>query len=259
MKTVILCGGRGTRLSEETVLKPKPMVLVGERPMLWHIMSIYSAQGFNEFVLALGYLGDVIKEYFINYHALNSDFRVDLSNGEVSFIKKRCDRDWKVELVDTGENTMTGGRLLRLESYLKPHGTFMITYGDGVANVDLKKALAFHKAHGKLCTVTAVRPTARFGGMVFQDQQVTQFKEKPQSGEGWINGGFFIMEPGIFKYLKEDATVLEQAPLENLARDGQLMAYFHEGFWQCMDTIRERQLLEEKWATGKAPWKVWQD
>ncbi len=258
MKTVILCGGLGTRLSEETVLRPKPMVAIGSRPILWHIMNIYGAQGFNEFVLALGYKGEIIKEFFLHYHSLNSDFTVDLATGKVSQ-EKSSPRDWKVSLVDTGEQSLTGGRVKRLEKLLRPTGTFMLTYGDGVANIDLKKLLAFHKSHGKIATVTAVRPTARFGGMKFDGDRVSQFKEKAQSGEGWINGGFFVLEPAFFDYLENDSTVLETTPLERLVADGQLMSYRHEGFWQCMDTIRDRQLLEDLWARGEAPWKTWKE
>ena len=256
MKVVILCGGLGTRLSEETQVKPKPMVTVGGHPMLWHIMNIYGARGFGEFVLALGYKGDIVKEFFLNFYPLDSDLEIDLASGKIAYLRK-SQRDWKVALVDTGDNSMTGGRLHRLKAMLKPQGTFMLTYGDGVANIDVEKLLAFHRSHGKLATVTAVRPPARFGGMAFDGNRVTEFKEKPQTGEGWINGGFFVCEPGVFDYLAGDDSVLEGAPLETLARDGQLMAFKHEGFWQCMDTLRDRQSLEHLWASGKAPWKVW--
>jgi glucose-1-phosphate cytidylyltransferase len=219
-------------------------------------MNIYSAHRYNEFVLALGYKGEAIKEYFLNYYSLDSDLSIDLKNGTVRHVRQ-SQRDWKVDLVDTGHDSMTGGRLHRLEPTLKLSGTFMLTYGDGVSDVDVGRLVAFHKTHGRLATVTAVRPPARFGGMVFDGERVIEFKEKPQTGEGWINGGFFVFEPGIFDYLSGDATVLEGAPLENLARDGQLMAYKHEGFWQCMDTMRDRQLLEHLWAHGSAPWKKW--
>ena len=256
MKTVILCGGLGTRLSEETTVRPKPMVTVGGHPMLWHIMNIYGVQGFNEFVLALGYKGEAIKEYFLNYYSLDSDLSVNLKSGKVTHIRQ-SQRDWIVDLIDTGKDSMTGGRLHRLEAMLKPHGTFMLTYGDGVANIDVRRVLAFHRSHGKLATVTAVRPPARFGGIVFDGDRVVEFREKPQTGEGWINGGFFVFEPGVFGYLSGDATVLEGAPLERLARDGQLMAFKHEGFWQCMDTVRDRQLLESLWTQDSAPWKKW--
>jgi len=258
MKVVILCGGMGSRLAEETQVRPKPMVSVGGHPLLWHIMNIYGRAGFSEFTLALGYRGEAIKEYFLNFYALDSDFSVDLKSGEVRYLRP-ARRDWKVDLVDTGEDCMTGGRLHRLEPLLRGGGTFMLTYGDGVANIDLRKVLEFHRSHGKLATVTAVRPPARFGGMKLDGERVADFKEKPQAGEGWINGGFFVFEPGVFKYLVGDATVLEAEPLERLCRDGQLMAWRHEGFWQCMDTLRDRQTLEAQWASGSAPWKMWQD
>lgn len=258
MKTVILCGGLGTRLAEETGLKPKPMVEIGGHPILWHVMNIYAAQGFKEFTLALGYKANLIKEYFLNYAALNCDFRVSLANGKVEpFHAPRL--DWLVDLIDTGADTLTGGRLLRLEKNLRSGGTFMLTYGDGVANVNVKKLVEFHKSHGKVATVTAVRPSARFGGLRIEGNQVAQFQEKPQSGEGWINGGFFVFEPKIFDYLKDDKTILERDPMEGLVRDGQLMTYRHEDFWQCMDTVRDRDLLQSEWASGRAPWKIWKD
>ncbi|MBI3541989.1 MAG: glucose-1-phosphate cytidylyltransferase [Deltaproteobacteria bacterium] len=259
MKVVLLCGGQGTRLAEETGVRPKPMVTIGTHPILWHIMNVYGAQGFNEFVLALGYKGDMIKEYFLKYYALNSDFTVDLASGGVTHETRTCRRNWKVSLADTGERTQTGGRLKRLEKQLRPEGTFMVTYGDGLSNVNATELLKFHRAHGKLATVTAVRPTARFGGLRLDGDRVEHFKEKPQSGEGWINGGFFVFEPGIFDHLEGDQSVLETAPLENLVKKGELMAYRHEGFWQCMDTVRERQLLEDLWVKGGAPWKTWKD
>ena len=254
MKTVILCGGKGTRLSEETSFLPKPMIKIGEKPMLWHIMNIYSNYGQNEFILALGYKGEIIKEYFLNYYALNSDLTIDISSGQVNYQQSQK-QNWKVELVDTGMNTLTGGRLLRLESMLRPQGTFMLTYGDGVANIDINALVEFHKSHGKIATVTAVHPTARFGGITLDGNQIAEFKEKQQGGEGLINGGFFVFEPEIFDYLENDETILERSPLEKLANDTQLMAYKHSGFWQCMDTIRERNILEELWTTGIPPWK----
>lgn len=257
MKVVILCGGFGTRLSEETIVKPKPMVEIGDKPILWHIMNIYSAYGFNEFVLALGYKGEVIKEYFLNYYYHQSDLTIDLKSGKVRATNS-VNKDWLVNLVDTGQNTMTGGRLYRLRDKLKD-GTFMLTYGDGVGNVDLRKLLEFHRRYGKIATFTAVRPPARFGGISFDGDRVAAFQEKPQTGEGWINGGFFVFEPKIFEYIKGDDTVLEREPLENLAKDGQLMGYKHEGFWQCMDTLRDKQLLEKFWNSSNAPWKVWND
>jgi glucose-1-phosphate cytidylyltransferase len=253
MKTIILCGGLGTRLSEETQVKPKPMVEIGGRPILWHVMKIYERYGFSDFTLALGYKGEFIKDYFLNYHARLSDLTVQLKSGQVDYSNPTAE-DWQVSLIDTGADTMTGGRLLRLKPHLQSSGTFMLTYGDGISDVDLTALLAFHRAHGKLATVTAVRPSARFGGMHINAGEVLAFKEKPQSGEGWINGGFFIFEPGVFDYLSDDATVLEQSPLENLVRDGQLMAYEHSGYWQCMDTIRDRDTLQSSWDSGSAPW-----
>lgn len=254
MKVVILAGGMGTRLSEETVVKPKPMVEIGGKPMLWHIMNIYGAYGFNEFVVALGYKGEVIKEYFLNYYNLQSDLTVSLKNGEVT-ASKNCYRDWTVHLIDTGLNTMTGGRLLRLKDKFSG-STFMLTYGDGLSNIDIIRLLEFHKSHGKVATITAVKPSARFGGMKFNGDKVIEFTEKPQTGEGWINGGFFVFEPEFLKYISGDDTILEQSPLENLAKDSQLMAYKHDGFWQCMDTLRDKQQLEKLWESGKPPWKV---
>ncbi len=253
MKTVILCGGFGTRLSEETQLIPKPMVEIGGRPILWHIMKMYEGYGFTDFTLALGYKGDVIKDYFLNYQARQSDLTVHLKSGEVDYRNSTAE-DWRVSLIDTGANTMTGGRLLRLKPHLQSGGTFMLTYGDGVSDVDITALQAYHRAHARLATVTAVRPSARFGGMHHEEGQVLDFKEKPQSGEGWINGGFFVFEPAIFDYLKDDATVLEQSPLETLVNDGQLMAYEHSGYWQCMDTIRDRDALQLLWESGCAPW-----
>jgi len=256
MKTIILCGGLGSRLSEETHAKPKPMVTVGNHPILWHIMKIYSHYGYNQFVLPLGYKGETIKEYFLNYFSLSSDCTVDLSSGMVQRTKKDS-VDWLVTMIDTGLNTMTGGRLHRLQSHLQDEETFMLTYGDGVSNVDINALVKFHQSHGKIATVSAVRPTARFGTMRFDGNQVKEFVEKAQTGEGWINGGFFVFNRKIFSYLANDETVLEGDPLSQLAADGQLMAYRHEGFWQCMDTIRDRNLLCQLWDGGHAPWKVW--
>jgi glucose-1-phosphate cytidylyltransferase len=253
MKVVILCGGLGTRLSEETQLRPKPLVEIGGRPMLWHIMKIYERHGFSDFALALGYRGDMIKDYFLNYHVRQSDLAVDLRTGRVEYSNPTAE-DWRVSMIDTGTHTMTGGRLLRLKAYLMSGGTFMLTYGDGVSDVDVGALVSFHKRHGRLATVTAVRPSARFGGLEVESGRVLHFKEKPQSGEGWINGGFFVFEPGIFDYLTDDATVLERLPLENLVRDGEMMAYEHAGYWQCMDTIRDRDALQALWSGGRAPW-----
>jgi glucose-1-phosphate cytidylyltransferase len=254
MKTIILCGGLGTRLSEETQLRPKPMVEIGGRPMLWHIMKIYERHGFTDFMLALGYKGEVIKDYFINYHARQSDLTVHLKAGQVEYRNPTAE-DWRVSLIDTGADTMTGGRLLRLKTHLQSGGTFMLTYGDGVADVNIEALLAFHRAHGRLATVTAVRPPARFGGLRVENNRVSLFEEKPQTGEGWINGGFFVFEPGVFDFIADDTTLLEKAPLEQLAQRGELMAYQHSGYWQSMDTLRDKQALEELWAKGKAPWK----
>lgn len=256
MKVVILAGGLGTRLSEETTIKPKPMVEIGGKPILWHIMNIYGHYGYKEFIVALGYKGEVIKEYFLDYYHHQSDLSIDLKAGKV-ITSNNIVRDWLVHLVNTGVKSMTGGRLYRLRDRLK-NETFMLTYGDGVSNIDIGKLVAFHKSHGRIATVTAVRPTARFGGIRFKGDMVSDFKEKPQSGEGWINGGYFVFEPEVFDYLHGDETVLEADPMERLARDGQLMAFRHEGFWQCMDTIRDKNHLEELWKTN-APWKIWRD
>ncbi len=254
MKVVILAGGRGSRLSEETYTKPKPMVEIGGMPILVHIMNIYARAGFKEFLLALGYRGDIIKDYFINHHLRSRDVTVDLRTGAVAYASEPV-QDWLVHLVDTGQETLTGGRLARLKAQLSG-GTFMLTYGDGVADLDVAKVLAFHRAHRRLATVTAVRPPGRFGAMELDGPSVRQFKEKPQVGEGWINGGFFVFEPGVFDYLAEgDATVLEQHPLERLAADGQLAAFRHEGFWHAMDTVRDRDVLNDLWTSGAAPWR----
>jgi glucose-1-phosphate cytidylyltransferase len=255
VKVVILAGGLGTRIAEETVTRPKPMVEIGGRPILWHIMSIYAAQGFSEFVVACGYRGTLIKEYFASFFLHHSDFTINLKDGTRDVLSVGAP-DWRVSVVDTGLDTMTGGRLRRLKPLLDG-GTFMVTYGDGLGAVDLKALLAFHRSHGKLATITAVRPPARFGGLSLDGGMVTEFSEKPQSGEGWINGGFFVFEPGVFDLLEGDATVLEREPLEQLARRGELAGFRHEGFWQPMDTVRERQLLESLWQSGGAPWKLW--
>jgi len=256
MKVVILAGGLGTRISEETSTIPKPMIEVGGQPILSHIMKIYSFYGFNDFVIPLGYKGHIIKDYFLNFHPVNSDISVKLSNGAVDYHSTH-DFDWDVRMVDTGLHTMTGGRVARLRTALE-NDTFMLTYGDGVSDVNISELLDFHRSHGKLVTMTAVRPPARFGTMSFEGDKITEFKEKPQTGEGWINGGFFVCEPGIFDYLKDgDETVLEKAPLENIAKDGELMAYRHDGFWKCMDTLRDKMQLCELWDESKAPWKKW--
>ena len=255
MKVVILAGGLGTRLAEETEVKPKPMVEIGGRPILWHIMKHYTHYGFKEFFIALGYRGEIVKRFFLDYCSLSGSMTVDLSQGVVNNHENDCE-DWVVHLKDTGNETNTGGRLKRLQPWLSD-ATFMLTYGDGVSNVDLGKLLAFHREHGRIGTVTAVRPPARFGGLLFNGDLVTEFTEKPQIGEGWINGGFMVFEPEIFDYLDNDESILETYALEKLASDKQLVALRHEDFWQCMDTMREVRLLDNLWRSSSAPWKVW--
>ena len=255
MKVGILAGGVGSRLAEETEIRPKPMVEIGGRPILWHIMKYYASFDFNQFVIALGYKGEYIKRFMVDYCHLYNDVTVHQGQGRVEVHDGPRD-DWTAELIDTGQATNTGGRILRLKPYLGSE-TFMLTWGDGVADVDLNALLAFHRAHGKLATLTAVRPTARFGRLELEGNQIAEFSEKPQTGEGWINGAFFVLEPGIFDYIAGDETQWEKEPLEQLAKDGELMAYLHEGFWQCMDTLREKQLLQGMWDGGDAPWKVW--
>jgi len=257
MKVVILAGGLGTRLSEETTVRPKPMVEIGGMPILWHVMSIYPAYGYRDFQVALGYKGSVIKDYFINYYQRECDLTVDLATGGVA-TRQRKTLDWKVTLVDTGAETQTGGRIRRMKPDLAGRA-FMATYGDGVGNIDIAELVAFHRAHGKLATMTAVRPPSRFGEIEFDGDRVVAFNEKSQAAAGWINGGFFVLEPEVLDYIAGDETPFERAPLERLAAEGELRAYRHEGFWQPMDTLREKHLLESLWASGKAPWKVWQD
>jgi len=256
MKAVILAGGFGTRLSEETNLRPKPMVEIGGKPILWHIMKIFAANGVNEFIIALGYKGEYIKEYFLNFYAINNDISLDLSTGRTT-IHKGNQPNWKIHLVDTGLNTMTGGRLKRLSPWLKDDETFFFTYGDGVADVDLSQALAFHKKHGKLATVTTVKPPARFGNLAFDEDQVTNFYEKPSEGETWINGGYFILNRQALGYIDGDHSVWEKEPVESLVRNGQLAGYRHHGFWSCMDTLKEKKMLDGLWQRGEAPWKLW--
>lgn len=255
MQTVILAGGRGTRIAEESASRPKPMVEIGGRPVLWHLMQIYATQGYRDFVVACGYKSEMIKSYFHNLLVLSSDFTVDLAQGTLE-VAGSARPDWRVSVVDTGVDTMTGGRIQRLAPWLAGE-TFMATYGDGLADIDLPALVAFHRAHGRLATVTAVRPPARFGSLVLRDGQVEEFSEKSQAGSGWINGGFFVFEPGILDYLDGDGCILERGPLERLAEEGQLMAFQHEGFWQPMDTLREKEMLEAHWTSGRAPWRIW--
>lgn len=255
MRVVILAGGRGTRLAEETGVRPKPMVEIGGKPILWHLMRFYASHGFHEFLVACGYKGEMIKEYFNNFYTHNTDFFVNLHTGSREVVSANG-FNWQVGLFDTGQDTMTGGRIRRLARWLC-EGTFMVTYGDGLANVDLKALLEFHRRHGKLATVTAVRPPARFGALVLKESTVCEFSEKPQMGEGWINGGFFVFEPRVLDYLDGDSAVLEREALERLAAEQQLMAFRHAGFWQPMDTLREKEYLESLWQSGKALWKTW--
>lgn len=252
MKVVLLAGGFGTRLSEHTEVIPKPMVQIGGKPILMHIMDTYAGFGHKDFYLALGYKAEVVKEYFLKFYSLNSDFRIDLMSGKVTPFQVNS-LDYEITLVDTGLNSMTGGRLKRMQKYIGKE-TFMLTYGDGVANVDIDALLAFHKSHGKLVTMTAVRPSARFGELTLDENKVASFQEKPQLHDGWINGGYFVIEPEFFEYINGDSTLLEREPLEMVANKGQLMAYRHDGFWQCMDSKRDLELLESLWSKGKAPW-----
>jgi glucose-1-phosphate cytidylyltransferase len=256
VKVAILAGGVGTRLVEETEIKPKPMVEIGGKPILWHIMKHYHRYGFGEFVIALGYRGEYIKRYMVECCSLEHDLTVDFGTRSVEAHDRGERVDWTVDLIDTGQETLTGGRILRLAPYLGD-GTFMLTWGDGVSDVDLGKLLAFHRSHGKLATLTAVRPPARFGHLDLDGATVAEFSEKPQTGEGWINGAFFVLEPRVFDYVEGDQTQWEHEPLQQLAKDGELMAYTHGGFWQCMDTLRDKRLLQSLWDTGRAPWKTW--
>jgi glucose-1-phosphate cytidylyltransferase len=253
MKVILLAGGFGTRLAEYTNVVPKPMIPIGGKPILWHIMSLYSKYGHKDFVVALGYKGDVIKEYFLNYRSLNCDFTVDLKSGTLR-PHQQDQVDWIVTLVDTGANTMTGGRVKRLKDYIG-NETFMLTYGDGVADIDLDKLLEFHKSHGKLVTMSAVRPAARFGELEFDGDTVSRFEEKPQLHDGWINGGFFVIEPKFLDLIEGDEVMLEREPLNKACMTGELMAFKHEGFWHCMDTKRDHELLEALWGKGAPPWK----
>ena len=254
MKVIILAGGFGTRLSEYTESIPKPMVTIGGRPILWHIMRSYAHYGHKDFYVALGYKAEIIKEYFLNYNALNSDFTVDTLSRKVKILES-SNNDWRVTLTDTGLNSMTGGRVKRMQS-LVGNEPFMLTYGDGVSNIDIEALLKFHKSHGKMVTISAVRPNARFGEIQMEGNKVISFQEKPQTSKSWINGGYFIIEPEFFKLIENDTTILERGPLEKAAAIGELMAYHHDGYWQCMDTKRDRDNLEELWSSDKAPWKV---
>lgn len=256
MEVMILCGGLGTRLAEETEIRPKPMVEIGGKPILWHIMKLYSHYGFHDFVLCLGYKGDVIRDYFLSYHARNSDVRVHLGDQRVEYLGSFHDEtQWRVVLAETGDRTPTGGRVLRAARHLSG-GRFMVTYGDGVANLDIAALIRCHEQSGKLATVTGVRPVTRFGQLEVQGDRVTRFREKPKLEQGWVNGGFFVFEPKVVDYLTEDST-LESEPLERLAADGQLAIFRHEGYWQAVDTMREKRQLEEEWSSGHPPWKVW--
>jgi glucose-1-phosphate cytidylyltransferase len=255
MKAVILAGGLGTRLSEETVLKPKPMVQIGNYPILWHILKIYSAHSIHDFIICAGYRGYMIKEYFANYFLHQSDVTFDMKDNRMEVHQKRSE-PWRVTIVDTGDASMTGGRLKRVAPYLSD-GPFCMTYGDGVGDVDITSLIAFHRAHGCLATLTAVQPIGRFGALKLEGETVTAFQEKPQGDGGWINGGFFVLDPRVLDYIAGDSTIWEREPMERLAAEGQMKAFKHEGFWQPMDTLRDKQKLEELWESGQAPWKVW--
>lgn len=255
MKAVILAGGLGTRLSEETVLKPKPMVEIGGKPILWHIMKIYSAYGINDFIICLGYKGYVIKEYFANYFLHTSDVTIDIKSNNIS-VHQNTAEPWKITLVDTGEQSMTGGRLKRIQSYLD-NEDFCFTYGDGVSDVNIHEVIKLHQQENRLATVTAVQPPGRFGAIEYSNHQVNKFIEKPHGDNSWINGGFFVLSPKVIDYIEDDFTIWEQHPMKTLAENQQMSVYFHNGFWQPMDTLREKQLLENLWDNGQAPWKIW--
>ena len=257
MKVVLLAGGFGTRISEESQYKPKPMIEIGEMPILWHIMKTYSSYGFDEFIICAGYKQHVIKQWFADYFLHTSDITFDFTSGNQMIIHDAHAENWKVTVVDTGLHTMTGGRLKRIRKYLGDEPFFM-TYGDGVADVDIPATLEFHKSHGKLATMTAIRPESRYGMIDMVNGQVNSFREKSQSDVGWINGGFMVLDPKVLDYIEGDRDMFERAPMERLAEDGQLMCYCHEGFWQCMDTLRDKQKLESLWESGKAPWKLWE-
>ena len=256
MKVVILAGGLGTRISEETHTVPKPMIRIGSKPILWHIMKIYSAHGFNEFILCCGYKSEIIKDFFVNYAFNMSDVTIDLTSSQVS-IHRQSTENWKVTLVETGEHTMTGGRLKRVSEYIGNDSAFFLTYGDGLSDVNISESLNFHRGHGKLATVTAVQPPGRFGILNLKDEEVRSFEEKPSGADGFINAGFFVLSPQCLDLIPGDDSVWEQQPLEYLAKSGNLMAYKHKGFWQSMDTTRDKELLEHLWQDKSAPWKVW--
>jgi glucose-1-phosphate cytidylyltransferase len=258
MKVVILAGGFGTRLSEETDIKPKPMVEIGEYPILWHIMKTYSYFGFNDFIICLGYKGYVIKEYFANYFLHKSDVEIDIKNNKINFFNSAIE-PWKISIVDTGQNTMTGGRIKRVKKYIE-NKTFMLTYGDGLSNVNITELLKFHKVHNKIATVTAVQPAGRFGSLsISPEDNISSFIEKPPGDNSWINGGFFILEPEVIDFISGDDSVWEREPLDKISQMGQLVAFKHKGFWHPMDTLRDKNFLNEQWRSGKAPWKVWNE
>jgi glucose-1-phosphate cytidylyltransferase len=253
MKVVILSGGLGTRISEESHLKPKPMIEIGGKPILWHIMNIYAVHGVNEFIIAAGYKAEVIKAYFLNFYAINNDISIDLNSGK-TVVHDGKQPNWKIHIVDTGVYTQTGGRIKRLQKWLEDSDTFMVTYGDGLSDVNITALLDFHKSHGKLVTMTTVLPPSRFGRISFSDCEICHFEEKPNADEGWINGGFLVFNRGVLDYIEGDETILERQPLQQLARDGQLIGYRHRGFWSCMDTLKEKNILEELWTSGNPPW-----
>ncbi len=258
MKCVILAGGMGTRLAEETSVRPKPMIEIGEHPILWHIMKLYTHYGVNDFIICLGYKGYMIKEYFANYHLHGADVTIDLVNNKIEYLHRR-NEPWRITLVDTGDQTMTGGRIKRVRQYLDPDAPFCMTYGDGLSDIDITAEIAFHRKHGLKATVACVRPPARFGSIVMDGTKVTAFEEKPQAESGLINGGFFVLNPSVLDFIKDDSTLWEREPMEKLAASGELVAWRHDGFWQPMDTLRDKQQLTNLWATGAAPWKVWEN
>jgi glucose-1-phosphate cytidylyltransferase len=258
MKVAILAGGKGTRLAEETEIRPKPMVEIGGKPILWHIMRFYAHYGYNEFIIALGYKGDYIKRWFYEFSRLDGDMTIETKSGAVETYRN-TNADWKIHLVETGDETQTGGRIKRLEPWIGHDEEFMLTWGDGLSDVNIKELVNFHHQHGKLATVTAVRPPARYGHLEFEGNRICRFTEKPQTAEGWINGAFFVLDKEIFKYIDGDSTQWEKEPMEGLANDGQLMAFKHPGFWQCMDTLREKYILQKLWESENTPWKVWEE